>query len=55
MHRADDNENSVGARLATYDELTKPLLDYYSQSGRLLSIDATGDVEEIFRKIDSKI
>lgn len=55
MHRADDNESSVGARLATYDELTKPLLEYYSESGRLLSIDATGDVEEIFRKIDSKI
>lgn len=54
-HRADDNEESVGARLATYDELTKPLLEYYSKSGRLLSIDASGDVEEIFREIDSKI
>jgi adenylate kinase len=54
-HRADDNEESVGARLATYDELTKPLLDYYSESGRLLSIDASGDVEEIFGEIVSKL
>ena len=54
-HRSDDNEESVGARLATYDELTKPLLDYYSQSGRLLSIDASGDVEEIFKDIESKL
>jgi adenylate kinase len=54
-HRSDDNEESVGARLATYDELTKPLLDYYSNSGRLLSIDASGDVEEIFKQIESKL
>lgn len=54
-HRADDNEESVGARLATYDELTKPLLDYYSESGRLLSIDASGDVEKIFGEIVSKL
>jgi len=54
-HRSDDNEESVGARLATYDELTKPLLDFYSESGRLLSIDASGDVEEIFGEIESKL
>jgi len=54
-HRSDDNEESVGARLATYDELTKPLLEYYSQSGRLLSIDAAGDVEEIFKAIEAKL
>jgi adenylate kinase len=54
-HRADDNEESVGARLATYDELTRPLLDFYSESGRLLSIDASGDVEEIFKEIEAKL
>ncbi len=34
-HRADDSEEKVSVRLATYDELTKPLLDYYEKSGRL--------------------
>src|SRR4030095_12430138 len=31
-HRADDTEETVGTRLATYDELTKPLLDYYERT-----------------------
>ncbi|MEP7148911.1 MAG: adenylate kinase [Acidobacteriota bacterium] len=46
-HRADDNEESVSTRLATYDEQTRPLLDYYGSSGRLGHVDGTGDVEQI--------
>jgi adenylate kinase len=54
-HRPDDNEESVSTRLATYDEQTKPLLDYYSASGRLKKVDGTGDVETIYREIDGLI
>lgn len=54
-HRADDNDESVSARLATYDELTKPLLDYYSKSGRLVEVDASGDVEEIYKDLVSRL
>jgi adenylate kinase len=54
-HRADDNEESVSTRLATYDELTKPLLDYYESSGRLVKISGEGDLEEIYTKIDKLI
>lgn len=54
-HRADDNEESVGTRLATYDELTKPLLDYYEKTGRLKKIDGTGGVEEIYRELEKMI
>jgi adenylate kinase len=50
-HRADDNEESVSTRLATYDEQTKPLLDYYEQSGRLKKVDGTGDVEQIYSEL----
>src|SRR3954470_9580208 len=46
-HRADDHEASVATRLATYDELTKPLLDYYEKSGRLKKISGEGSLEEI--------
>ncbi len=55
MHRADDNEESVSTRLATYDELTKPLLDYYENSGRLDEVSGEGDLEEIYQKIDELI
>lgn len=54
-HRADDNDESVTARLATYDELTLPLLEFYSKSGRLVQIDARGDVEEIYKDLVTRL
>ncbi|HQU82176.1 MAG TPA: adenylate kinase [Pyrinomonadaceae bacterium] len=54
-HRADDNEESVATRLATYDELTKPLLDYYEKSGRLKKVDGGGKLEDIYRELESLI
>ena len=54
-HRADDNEESVSTRLATYDELTKPLLDYYEKSGRLEKVSGEGSLEEIYQEIDKLI
>lgn len=54
-HRADDNEESVATRLATYDELTSPLLDYYEKSGRLKKIDGSREVEEIYQELEKII
>jgi adenylate kinase len=54
-HRADDYEETVRTRLATYDELTRPLLDYYENTGRLQKISGAGDLEDIYRKIDDLI
>jgi len=54
-HRADDNECSVSTRLATYDELTKPLLDYYERTGRLKKISGEGDLEEIYKELENLI
>lgn len=54
-HRADDTEETVKVRLETYDDLTKPLLDYYEKTGRLKKIDGTGDVEAIYRELEALI
>lgn len=54
-HRADDNEESVATRLATYEEKTKPLIDYYSSTGRLKKISGTGDLESIYDQIAASI
>lgn len=54
-HRADDTEESVATRLATYDELTRPLLDYYEKSGRLKKISGEGELEEIYRELEGLI
>lgn len=54
-HRADDNEESVGKRLATYDEQTKPLLSYYEKSGRLKKISGIGELEDIFAELETLV
>ncbi|MCU1290985.1 MAG: adenylate kinase [Acidobacteria bacterium] len=54
-HRADDNEESVGTRLANYDEQTKPLLEYYEKSGRLEKIDGTRELQQIYADLDKLI
>jgi adenylate kinase len=54
-HRADDTEEKVKVRLETYDELTKPLLEYYEKSGRLKKVDGTGEIEDIYHELESLI
>jgi adenylate kinase len=52
IHRADDNEQSVATRLATFDELTRPLIDYYRKSNRLAKVSGEGSVEEIYQNLE---
>jgi adenylate kinase len=53
--RADDNEESVRTRLETYAKETEPLLDYYERSGRLKKVDGTGEVEDIYSKLEASL
>ncbi|MCA1624436.1 MAG: adenylate kinase [Acidobacteria bacterium] len=50
-HRADDTEEKVKIRLTTYEENTKPLLDYYEKSGRLKKVNGTDEMEAIYREL----
>ena len=54
-HRADDSKEKVKVRLETYDEMTKPLLDYYEKSGRLQKINGTGEIKDIYREIEGLV
>lgn len=54
-HRADDNEESVSTRLSTYDELTKPLLDYYEKSNRLKKVNGNRELEEIYAELEELV
>ncbi len=54
-HRADDDEEKVKVRLDTYDELTKPLIEYYERSGRLKKVDGTGEVEDIYSNLEQNL
>lgn len=45
--RRDDNMVTIRQRLKSYQEDTRPLVEYYSQKGVLRSIDAAGTPEEV--------
>ena len=49
--RADDNPETVGARLKTYTQQTAPLIDYYKAQGKLISVDGNGSPKEVFARI----
>lgn len=50
-HRSDDNPDTVQARLATYEEQTRPLLDYYKAANLLHVVDGTREPEAIYSDI----
>ena len=49
--RDDDNETTVRSRLATYNQATKPLIDYYSKKALVRPIAGVGGIDDIFNKI----
>jgi adenylate kinase len=51
VHRADDNAETVKARLATYVEQTRPLIDYYKSKGLLCTVDGTREPEAIYEDV----
>ena len=51
--RADDNAETVKARLAAYREQTAPLLPYYSERGLLHEVDGMAAIDQVSRQIES--
>ena len=51
-HRSDDNLDTVQARLTTYEEQTRPLLDYYAGKNVLHVVDGTRETEAIYQDIE---
>jgi adenylate kinase len=49
--RSDDNAEITKKRHETYENLTKPLLEYYGKSDLLKNIDGENRIEEIATKI----
>lgn len=49
--REDDNRAIVAQRLQQFDELTRPLLEYYRDRGILHRIEGVGKTEEVFDRI----
>jgi len=49
--RPDDTVETVKRRLQVYFTQTAPLIDYYTQAGKLMEVDGEGGIDEVGRRI----
>ena len=49
--REDDNPAAIKERLNTYHQKTKPLIEYYTKKGILLTIKADGKPEVVYKEV----
>jgi adenylate kinase len=50
--RVDDTPEVLTKRLASYRSLTEPLIHYYSEQRKLMTVDGMMTIEEVTREID---
>jgi adenylate kinase len=53
--RSDDNPETIKKRLATFSDLTKPIIAYFESKKQCVTIDADGDVETVYNRTLEKI
>jgi len=53
IRRADDNAETVKARLDAYHRQTAPILPYYRTKGILAEVDGMADIDEVTRQIEA--
>lgn len=53
--RKDDTPEVIRRRWEVFMKESKPLMDYYKEKGILMSCDANGNAQELFREIIEKI
>jgi adenylate kinase len=53
--RSDDNEETIKNRLSLYHNKTKPIEDFYRDSGKLVDIDGSGSFDDVFESITESV
>lgn len=53
--RPDDNEDTIGNRLEVYAAQTRPLIDHYRGLGLLRVVDAEGEVDAVFARLEAAV
>ena len=51
MQRKDDNINVAKDRIDIYFEQTQPLIDYYVEKGKLIEVDASKTIDEVYNEV----
>lgn len=55
FQRQDDNEETIRQRLEVYEAQTQPLIDYYRRRRLLRVVDAGGDLDAVFARLDDAL
>jgi adenylate kinase len=50
VQREDDRSEAVEVRMKAYEQSTRPLIEFYQKRGLLITIDAEGSPEEIYKR-----
>lgn len=53
VRRADDNRETVAARLEAYHRQTAPIIPHYAAAGILKTVDGMADIDDVARQIDA--
>ena len=53
--RVDDTEDVIRERMAVYTRETQPLSDTYAARGLLREVDGTGDMDEVFARLEGAL
>ena len=53
--RIDDNEETIAKRLVTFHEQTTPILGYYGKQGKLITIDAHRQPDDVFDDVSQAL
>jgi len=51
IQRDDDNEDTIRNRLDVYRENTEPLIDFYKNRGKLKTIEADGEIDDVYARL----
>ena len=49
--RADDNEETIRARMVVFEKHTQPLLDYYEERGLLVKVNGDQSVDDVAQEL----
>ncbi|MEA2788182.1 MAG: adenylate kinase [Acetobacteraceae bacterium] len=55
IRRADDNRETVAARLVAYHRQTAPIIPHYAAAGILRTIDGMAEIDEVGRQLDTAL
>lgn len=55
IQREDDNERTISNRLNVYRENTEPLINFYRDRGKLMTIDAEGSIDEVYGRLKAAL